>query len=57
MEMKSANDRWSNPTSTALSIMNKHWPHNMTNTIKNMRQKKDNTGVVFDIYDNQYERF
>lgn len=57
MELRSAQGRWPNPVSSAWAILKKYWPGNLTESVKGMRQKKDNTGVVFDIYENQVDRF
>jgi len=49
--------RFPNATSAAWGILKKYWPMNMTENIKGMRAMKDNTGVVFDIYENHRDRF
>ena len=43
--------------SSAWAILKKYWPDHMSNNVKNMKQKKDNSGVVFDIYEDQSDRF
>lgn len=37
--------------------MKRYWPSQMTDNIRNMRTMKSQSGVVFDVFEDQFERF
>lgn len=55
--MRSLANKWMNPINTAVSLLKKHFPSNLTDHIKGMRARADKMGIVFDIYEDQTERF
>jgi len=40
-----------NPSQSAWAILQKYWPNQLTQNIRVMKVRKDNLGVLFDIYE------
>ena len=57
VELKSINSKWINPSNTAWQILKKHWPNNLTDSLRGMRCRKDAMGVVFDVNEDIGDRF
>jgi hypothetical protein len=51
MQLKSTEGKWSNSTTQAMTILRKYWPERLAESCRGMRQRIDQMGVVFDIYE------